>query len=227
MPIEQEPNKVLAFTGGSWYCIITCDVLLQNGVAIGQKIETLVQRVKQLERKLENEDKRHNQAKLEENSLCSVDSHMRERLEKAQERISQLLQEKSKLETALQYEKHELDIAQNEIHSLKNLTQEKEKYLKEVIAFREQQVSECEEKLRTVEKELESEKQNVTYLEEMLQQTREQLAEKSAEAKVLHEWKVETSSQLTQERKRMDKLVMQKAAGTSETNGKVIQVTNL
>ena len=111
-----------------------------------------------------------------------------------------------------------LDQKGKEIQFLKKSFKEKEKYLKEVITNREQQVLEHKGHLRRVEGELESKKKETTHLQECFQNVTVELEGKTVMARQLQETNDEIYSQLKAERERIDKYVRQSI--TAEASSK-------
>ena len=123
------------------------------------------------------------------------------KLESEKEKVSHLQVEKELQKT--------LDQRGKEIQFLKKSFQEKEKYLKEIITSREQEVLEHKQQLKKVKEELQAKKKETTHLQECVHKVMVELEWKKVLARQLQEAKDEICSQLKEERKRMDENMMQ------------------
>ena len=116
-----------------------------------------------------------------------------------------------------------LDQKGKEIHFLKKSSNDKEQYLKEVIANREQQILEHKNHLRRVEEELELKKKETTHLQEHFQKVTVELEGKAVLARQLLETKDEIRSQLKEERERMDKYVRESMTSKAFSRSQVMK----
>ena len=139
------------------------------------------------------------QEQLEEAELCG--GAIRKRLTDAMKKMSghqskseKLMHDKAQLEEALRLREVEIEILQD--------SRRKERaYL---IALREKEVAEYQEKLLSVKQELEDERQKIAPLKEEIQQLLVELAKKSEEIRHLRNAREETNSQLKMERERVE-----------------------
>ena len=160
---------------------------------------------------LAQQDQALKQADLDRKTIVQKYSTISQKMKRTLSETESLIQEKNDLKRALQLKDEEIRVLRS--------AWRKSARLKEIIAIREHELSECKNRLQYIEQELATERQKFSPLQQEFQRVREKLAETSGELRQLRESKEETNTQLRMERERVDMLLKQiAAAGTSKAS---------
>ena len=110
----------------------------------------------------------------------------------------------------------QLELREQEIEFLKSSNLKESQQFQSIIRQREEEIKQLKEQLSAVEGQLSSKRKQAKDLREKLNQTEKELATKSAEAQELEKSNGKLEAYLDSERKRVDLLLMQMTAASSQ-----------